>query len=90
MKRLMQLLACVLFSLFLVGGAQAQNGNALNIDQQVGISGSYLDRNGPDKGGRYVDCPDKGGRYGNAMNIDQQLGIFGSYLDRDGPDQGVR
>ena len=50
MKRLMQLLACVLFSLFLVGGAQAQNGNALNIDQQVGIFGSYQDTDDLDDG----------------------------------------
>ncbi|MEF8943236.1 MAG: outer membrane beta-barrel protein [Desulfohalobiaceae bacterium] len=50
MKRLVQLLACVLFSLCLVGGAHAQNGNALNIDQQLGVFGSYQDTDDLDDG----------------------------------------
>jgi opacity protein-like surface antigen len=50
MKRLVQLLAVFLLSLVLVGGAHAMNGNAMNIDQQVGIFGSYQDTDDLDEG----------------------------------------
>ncbi len=50
MKRVFQLLAVLLFSFVLVGGAHSYNGNCLDIDQQLGVFGSYQDTDDLDDG----------------------------------------